>query len=207
MQFYDDLLGHDPADIFNSRGHRCKEIEEINLQNYILFAGDNVGVGWGTLLEETYPYLVSKALKIDYYNLSIFNGGIDSLRYNLITWLHKIPQKPRAIIISNEFLNAFIVSDNNQSMFSVCDLNDDRVQSILDTGNTTNYFLTRQFITDKLLSSLIINPIYQIEFKDKIPALKSNVINLKHDGDIFDHNAISKLIINELDKKKRQARP
>ena len=30
MQFYDNLLGHDLADIFNSRGHRCKEIEEIN---------------------------------------------------------------------------------------------------------------------------------------------------------------------------------
>jgi hypothetical protein len=207
MQFNDGLLGHDPNDIFNSRGHRCKEIEEINLQNYILFAGDNVGVGWGTPLEETYPYLVSKALNIDYYNLSIFNGGIDSLKYNLITWYHKIPQKPRAIIISNEFLNSFIVSDLNQTIFSASDLNDERVQAILDTGNTTNYFSSKQFLIDKLLSRLIVNPIYQIEFKDKIPALKSNVINLKHDGDIFDHDAISKLIINELNKTKRQARP
>lgn len=207
MQFYDDFLGHNPEDIFNSRGHRCKEIEEINLQNYILFAGDNISVGWGTPLEQTYPYLVSKALNLDYYNLSIFNGGLDSLKYNLITWYHKIPQKPRAIIISNEFLNAFIVSDINHTTFSPCDLNDESVRAVLDSGNTTNYFKSRQYFTDKLISTLIVNPIYQIEFKDKIPALKSNVINLKHEGDIFDHDGISKLIINELNKTKRRARP
>jgi hypothetical protein len=207
MQFYDSLLGHDPADIFNSRGHRCKEIEEINLQNYILFAGDNVGVGWGTPLEETYPYLVSKKLKIDYYNLSIFNGGIDSLKYNLITWYHKIPQKPRAIIISNEFLNSFIVTDQNYTKFAPCDLNDEKVQAVFDSGNTINYFSTKQFLTDKLLSNLITNPIYQIEFKDRVPALKNNVINLKHDGDMFDHSAISKLVVDELNKTKKQARP
>jgi hypothetical protein len=207
MQFNDDLLGNDPSDIFNSRGHRCKEIEEVNLKNYILFAGDNVGLGWGTPLEKTYPYLVSKALNVDYYNLSIFNGGIDALKYNLITWFYKIPQKPRAIVISNEFLNSFMVSDINQTVFSACDLNDENIQIILDTGNTTNYFSSKQFLTDKLLSSLIVNPIYQIEFKDRIPALKSNVINLKHDGEMFDHDAISKLIINELNKTRRQARP
>jgi hypothetical protein len=207
MQFYDNLLGHDLADIFNSRGHRCKEIEEINLQNYILFAGDNVGVGWGTPLEETYPYLISKALNIDYYNLSIFNGGLESLRYNLITWYHKIPQKPRAIIISNEFLNSFIVSDINGNNLKPCDLNDEKVQSVLNTGNITNYFKTRQYFTDKLLSNLIKNPIYQIEFKDKIPGLTSNVINLKHNGDIFDHKAISELVINEINKTKKQVRP
>lgn len=207
MQFYDNLLGHDLADIFNSRGHRCKEIEEINLQNYILFAGDNVGVGWGTPLEETYPYLISKALNIDYYNLSIFNGGLESLRYNLITWYHKIPQKPRAIVISNEFLNSFIVSDINGNNLKPCDLNDEKVQSVLNTGNITNYFKTRQYFTDKLLSNLIKNPIYQIEFKDKIPGLTSNVINLKHNGDIFDHKAISELVINEINKTKKQVRP
>jgi hypothetical protein len=207
MQFYDNFLGHDLADIFNSRGHRCKEIEEINLQNYILFAGDNIGVGWGTPLEETYPYLISKALNIDYYNLSIFNGGLDSLRYNLITWYHKIPQKPRAIIVSNEFLNSFIVSDINGKNLKPCDLNDEKVQSVLSTGNTTNYFKTRQYFTDKLLANLIKNPIYQIEFKDKIPGLTSNMINLRHDGDIFDHNAISKLVVNEINKTKKQVRP
>ena len=207
MQFYDNLLGHDLADIFNSRGHRCKEIEEINLQNYILFAGDNVGVGWGTPIEETYPYLTSNALKIDYYNLSIFNGGLDSLRYNLITWYHKIPQKPRAIIISNEFLNSFLVTDQNYTRFDPCDLNNEKVQSVLDAGNTTNYFLTRQYFTDKLISNLIKAPIYQIVFKDKIPAFKNNAINLKHDGDLFDHKTISELIIAEFNKAKMQSRP
>lgn len=207
MNFYDNLLGNDLSDIFNSRGHRCKELEEINLRNYILFAGDNVGVGWGTPLEETYPYLVSKKLNVDYYNLSIFNGGLDALKYNLITWYMTIPQKPRAIVISNEFLNSFVVSDLNQRKFSPCDLSDERVQVVLDTGNTTNFFTSRQYFADKLISNLIKNPIYQIEFKDRIPAFKTNVINLKHEGDMFDHKAISEIVIAELDKTKRQARP
>jgi hypothetical protein len=207
MQFYQGLLGNGNADIFNSRGHRFKELEEINLQNYILFAGDNVGVGWGTPLEETYPYLIGKALNVDYYNLSIFNGGLDSLRFNLITWYHMIPQKPRAIIVSNEFLNSFVVSDINNTKFSPCDLSDDRVQAVLDNGNTTNYFITRQYFADKLMSNLIKNPIYQIEFKDRIPAFKSNVINLKHNGDMFDHTAISELVITELSKARKHVRP
>jgi hypothetical protein len=86
-------------------------------------------------------------------------------------------------------------------------LNDEKVQIVLDAGNTTNYFKTRQYFTDKLLSNLIKNPIYQIEFKDKIPALTSNVINLQHSGDMFDHSAISKLVINEINKTKKQVRP
>lgn len=207
MNFYDNLLGNDLSDIFNSRGHRCKELEEINLRNYILFAGDNVGVGWGTPVEETYPYLVSKKLNVDYYNLSIFNGGLDALKYNLITWYMTIPQKPRAIVISNEFLNSFIVSDLNQRKFSPCDLNDEKIQVVLDTGNTTNFFTSRQYFADKLISNLIKNPIYQIEFKDRIPAFNTNVINLKHEGDMFDHKAISEIVITELNKTKRQARP
>ena len=40
MRFYGNFLGHEPADIFNSRGHRCKEIEEINLQNYRKYIDD-----------------------------------------------------------------------------------------------------------------------------------------------------------------------
>ena len=207
MKFYGNFLGNDPADIFNSRGHRCKEIEEINLQNYILFAGDNVGLGWGTPLVQTYPYLISKALNIDYYNLSVFNGGIESLRYNLITWYTTMPQKPRAVVISNEFLNSFIVSDINGNKLKPCDLNDEKVKIVLDTGNTTNYFKTRQYFTNKLLANIIKTPIYQIEFKNKIPALDSSVINLKHNGDMFDHKAITKLVVDEINKTKRQARP
>ena len=88
-----------------------------------------------------------------------------------------------------------------------CDLNDDKVQIVLNTGNTTNYFKTRQHLTDKLLANIIKNPIYQIEFKDRIPALTSNVINLKHNGDMFDHSAITKLVVNEINKTKKQVRP
>ena len=106
-----------------------------------------------------------------------------------------------------EFLNSFIVSDINGDDLKYCDLNDEKVQVVLNTGNTTNYFKTRQYLTDKLLTNIIKNPIYQIEFKDRIPALTSNVVNLKHNGEMTDHDAISKLVVNEINKSKKQVRP
>lgn len=98
----------------NSLGHRCKDLSEINLDEYILFAGCSNTFGIGLDLENTYPYLVSKKLNCDYYNLSISGTGIDVLEYNLLTWFLTIKQKPKALIVQwpdhSRFLN--ISSDN-----------------------------------------------------------------------------------------------
>ena len=160
MQFYGSFLGHDPGIDFNSYGHRCKELKDINLQNYILFAGDNIGVGLGTAIEKTYPYLVAQKLKLDYYNLCIYNGGLDALRYNLITWFTKIKQRPRAVIVSCEFLNSLIVSDQNYSYYEHCDLEDEGVRELLDAGNMTGFFNARHMFADRQINNLITTPIY-----------------------------------------------
>ena len=39
----------------NSYGHRCKEISDVNLHNYILFVGDNVCLSYHIPVEETFP--------------------------------------------------------------------------------------------------------------------------------------------------------
>jgi hypothetical protein len=74
----------------NSYGHRCKELSELNLHNYILFVGDNICLSYHLPIEETFPYIVSKKLNVDYYNLSIFNGGIEAIKFNLLSWVHII---------------------------------------------------------------------------------------------------------------------
>lgn len=207
MQFYDSFLGHDPGIDFNSLGHRCKELKDLNLQNYILFAGDNIGVGLGTAIEETYPYLVANKLKTEYYNLSIFNGGLDALRYNLITWFTLIKQRPRAVIVSCEFLNSLIISDQNYSYYEHCDLKDEGVKELLDAGNMTGFFNARHIFANRQINNIITCPIYQIVFKDKQPAFTHNIINITHADDMFDHEKISDNLVSQIRKRMVTVRP
>lgn len=83
----------------NHNGHRSKNIEEIDLDNYILFTGCSHTEGVGMELEKSYPYMVSKALKCDYYNLALSATGPDILEYNLVTWFSKVPKLPKLVVV------------------------------------------------------------------------------------------------------------
>jgi len=83
---------------FNEYGHRCKSPEEINLKNYILFVGCSHTVGVGLELEKTYPYLLSKKMNLDYYNLGVSGSGIDTLSHNLSIWINKFGH-PNILIV------------------------------------------------------------------------------------------------------------
>lgn len=200
MQFVDSFIGHDLSPTFNSRGHRCKEIEEVDLRNYILFAGDNVSLGWDKPIERTYPFIASQKIGCDYYNLSIFNGGIDAMKYNLLTWFAKVPQRPKAIVISCEFLNSFFTANDSFEKWQVCDYDNETVKEIFDTGNKNGYFLGKRVLANMLLTSYIDKPIYQITFKNKIPAFDSNIINLNYDDSEINHAQIAQLISHQFTK-------
>ena len=83
----------------NSNGHRCKEIKDINLDNYILFAGCSHTEGVGLELEKTYPYLLAQKMKCDYYNLAVGGTGVDVLNHNIVSWFAKIKQPPKLLIV------------------------------------------------------------------------------------------------------------
>ena len=204
MQFYDELLGHDPSDLYNSRGHRCKELSDLNLHNYILFAGDNVALGLDKPIEETYPYLVSQALKTDYYNLAIFNGGLDALKYNLISWSNTIASKPKAIVISSEFANSFIVADSSYVTWKACDYNDSNVKELFNAGNTNGFFDTRRILANKVLVKITNAPVYQIVFKDKVPVMTDNVTNINCENN---HLAIATAVTDAIRKQLVKVRP
>lgn len=206
MQFYDKYIGHKLGNDFNSLGHRCKEVADINFRNYILFVGDNISLGLGTPIEKTYPYLVSKKLNIDYYNLAVFNGGLDASRYNLLSWYANQP-KPRAVVISHEFINSFMTADQNFNNWKSCDLEDDRIQSIFDSGNTNHFFTTRQLLTTKLIKNIVNVPIYQIEFKDKTPLFNDHVVNIQYNDDIHNHDAIANRLCEVMRITARKALP
>jgi hypothetical protein len=84
---------------YNSYGHRSKDLQDIDLDNYVLFTGCSHTSGVGIELEKTYPYLVSQQLNCDYYNLAMPATGIDVLEYNLLTWFAKVKKKPKIVFI------------------------------------------------------------------------------------------------------------
>ncbi len=188
MRFVDGLLGNDPDQLLNLHGHRSKELCDVNLRNYILFVGDNVGLKLDMPIEETFPHLTANKLKIDYYNLAIFNGGIDAVKYNLFVWLRKYPQ-PKAIITSCEFVNALLVSNHNSEYLNVADLSDHYVQDLNDSANNCGFFAGRNMLIDKMLSNYTSIPIYQVSLKDKLNPFGHNVINVEWDG--ANHNDLS----------------
>lgn len=93
---------------YNNEGHRCKDIKDIDLDNYILFTGCSHAEGVGLELEKSYPYIISKVLNMDYYNLGLGGTGIDVVEYNLLTWLSLVKKKPKILIIQWPDYSRFI---------------------------------------------------------------------------------------------------
>lgn len=207
MKFVNGLLGNGLTNQYNTNGHRCKEISEINFQNYILFAGDNGSLGLDKPIEETFPYLISQKLKCDYYNLSVFNGGLDALRYNLITWFVKY-KRPKAVVISCEFLNSLLVSDNNFEQISAADYNNEMVQDIANIGNICGFFSGRNLLAKELLKQYIICPIYQLNYKNSVQLFDDEfVTDITYDGDQFDYSNIAQVISSAIIAKSQRVRP
>ena len=82
---------------YNRFGHRCKEVDDLDFDNYILFVGCSHTVGVGVTVKQSFPYNVAKKLKCDYYNLGVGGGGIDAVEHNLLTWLTLYDKPPKYI--------------------------------------------------------------------------------------------------------------
>lgn len=194
MKLIKGFIGNDNHNnLYNSLGHRCKEIDELNFHNYILFFGDNVALDLNKPIEATYPYLISKSLKVDYYNLSIFNGGVDCFRYNLLSWFKQFKDDPpRFIVVGFEFLNAVMVSNHNYDYLDPADFNIQDVSDLYHYANLSGFFSGRNLLNESLLIRNINLPIYQINFKDKNTLFTKNVFDIKYDGSLDDSQQIAK---------------
>ena len=109
------FLYNDTGEHLNALGHRCKEIKEVlgndlQFERYFLVLGDNACLHMHKPLEETWPYLLSKAINHQYYNLAVSDTGLEGVKYNLFNWLHQY-SKPKMIFISCEWANRFIGVD------------------------------------------------------------------------------------------------
>lgn len=204
MRLVDGLIGHDVDSLYNIYGHRCDNIQELNFHNYILFVGDNLGLRLDLPIEETFPYIVSKKLSIDYYNLSIFNGGIDIIKHNLFVWLKKYPA-PKAIIIASEFSNAIVISDQNFSFIKPADLSDGIINDLLDSANQCGFFTGRQLLFSHLIDNSVPCPVYQIQIENQVPAVSGkNLVNIQCES--TDQKLIAENVYKTIIQRTKMAR-
>lgn len=151
---------------FNSYGHRCKDISELNWNNYILFTGCSHSQGVGLELEKTYPYLVAQKDVCDYYNLGVSATGIDVVEYNLSLWFFKYSKKPKAVIIQwpdhSRFVSQYPGYDHlipNGSWTT-----DDFSKKMLVAGEDSGFFNARKYLNYLSIHNVIDVPILQYNF-------------------------------------------
>lgn len=140
---------------FNNLGHRCKNTYDIDLSNYILFFGCSHTMGIGNALEDTFPYLVSKKLNIDYYNLGIGAAGPDSMFHNLVTWMNKFSQKPKHIIWQWPDLARYatVTKDNRVKMHGIWE-KDPEVVNFMVMGHCNDFHISRMKLIIAYLDQL-----------------------------------------------------
>lgn len=189
---------------FNEFGHRSKNIKELNFDDYFLFTGCSHTEGYGLELEKTYPYIVSKTLNTDYYNIALGATGIDVCEYNLITWFLKYPKKPKAVFIQWPDTSRFLGKNINYKNFMTYGTwrTEEQYTKLIYTGMNCGFFNARKKIAKELIENVINVPVFTITYANLDP-IKNDTIymprldysrDLSHSG-IQSHLNCSKLLV------------
>lgn len=151
---------------YNEYGHRSKSISDIDLDNYIIFTGCSHTEGIGLELEKTYPYLVSKKLGVDYYNLALAATGIDVLEYNLLTWFAKVKQKPKCVVIQWPDHTRFASYQEGYNLLHErSSWSDDPVdKSLIINGEDIGMFYARKELSRRLIAQTIDVPLHTFNY-------------------------------------------
>lgn len=156
---------------FNSLGHRSKEVQDLDKNNYILFLGCSHTMGVGLELEKTFPYLISKKLECDYYNLGLPAAGVDVLEYNLLTWFAKINRAPKAIVIQWPDHSRFTsyMPEYAPDHLIECGswAKDDNTTKLLIGSEISGLSHARKLLTMKIIESVVKAPIIPCIFSSQ----------------------------------------
>lgn len=149
--------------VYNEHGHRCKNIKNLNFDNYILFLGCSHTEGVGNRLEDTYPYLLSKKFNVDYYNLALGGCASDTARHNLTVWLAKFPL-PKYIIWQWPPKDRFLIKEKTDFR-NIGPWELDKEKRNLLALQSTEIFETRDILIAEYLNQLKnLVPLFQIGF-------------------------------------------
>lgn len=139
---------------YNSLGHRCKDFREIDLDNYILFAGCSTTEGLGLEIEKTYPYMIANKLGYDYYNLSTAGSGMDIITHNLLRWITYVKKMPKMLFVQWPEQDRYATLNDNEvitnGIFSA-------QKSIIDfilAGEDCNFFQSRRELNYRLVTAI-----------------------------------------------------
>lgn len=192
---------------FNKYGHRCKDIEDIDLSNYILVLGCSHTVGVGLELKKTFPYLIANELQCDYYNLSLSATGIDVIEYNLLTWLRRVNKSPKAIIIQwpdhTRFASYFPGHENIVEKGAWTEDIDN--MKLIVNSEEVGFFNARKLLTLNLIKNIATCPVISCIFSSQAVFDPYNLYlrridkarDLNHAG-IKSHKNWAKLLLQEL---------
>jgi hypothetical protein len=193
---------------FNDMGYRCKDFSKLDQSNYILYTGCSHTMGVGLELEKTYPHLLSEALRMGYYNLSIPASGIDVLEYNLLTWLFKVPKKPKLIVIQLPDHTRFMEYDKERGhVLARGSWNtEDEYVSFIVNSEDTGMFNARKAIIYNLIKNNINIPTITFNLGSQkeygiydlhMPRI-DRARDLAHAG-INSHASFTKILINHIE--------
>jgi len=152
--YYDNKIEY----TYNASGHRCKNIDDIDLDNYILTIGCSNTEGIGVHLEDSYPFILANLLNCDYYNLGLGGCGLDLVLHNLVVWFSTVERLPKYVVIQGPSKTRVATGDvNNLRPRGLWDDNPDMLKFI-DTGNSTGFFEARAELFNYTVDSLIKVP-------------------------------------------------
>lgn len=156
---------------YNEYGHRSKPINELDLDNYILFAGCSHVEGVGLSIEHTFSHIVASQLKCDYYNLAVNGSGVDVMLYNLVLWINRFKKMPKALVILWPEETRFALHAGNNLDPQVLNNYDtsDEVSRFMAIGDEIEFFSTRRRMCRELLSHLYTCKIIDIRFAGQEP--------------------------------------
>lgn len=144
---------------YNSNGHRCHEISEIDFDNYILFVGDSHAEGIGLELERTFAYLTAQKLGISYYNLGLGATGIDYMLFNVLSWISQYP-KPKFIFLYWSDPTRFLKKSDESEILQQMMVNHAMPEAdkhFLVYGEMAGYVKTKHWFTSTLLKTVLNN--------------------------------------------------
>lgn len=203
MKIVNGFIGNSAGEGLNKLGHRCDDTDLINYNNYFLVAGDNFNLSFDKPISETYPYLLSKKLSMSYYNLSVFNGGMDVLKNNILVWKNRF-LNPKFLIINFTFLNSLTHFKENTLYAS--DLSDPEMQNFYHQANYNGYFNAKKLLLSKLVVNCFTCPIYQFYTDGALKLLDDCIFDFNipnHDP----HSEIVQKIYDNFKSNLAKARP
>lgn len=190
---------------YNNLGHRCNDVDKIDLDNYILFAGCSHSFGEALNLEQTFPYIVSKKLNCDYYNLGVIATGLDVMFYNVMMWFATY-KHPKLLVLQYPDYSRFSCLLKNTPLVtpygSWCTEEQDVLQ-MMTFNEDKGLYAFRNFCFTQLLDTIKV-PVVKLVFGQTISydsdAMRVRRLDYATDGKhhgIETHNQLAETIVDK----------